>query len=519
MRKMARDILRVVILLATLGPAPLSALGMLTKLSRGVSHHAPVYSVGQRIRRLQLRGGGAVPELVVPDSYDTLERALEFCAADKTLAEAQVTFRAGNYSIGTIQCNNMAVVHDRDEFRLRVRGAGAGTSLAGSWRCAGGGGELENARLLDVELLADCNYDGEFLHPGIMYGDCCIAVTGSRPWIFRDCEVQCSGTALRAYDDADVTCERLVTGGSSISKLPPSNIYEMKMAPWLQQLLIENLDSRNKTTGLPLYPESSFPRYGFTAWGRAHVRLINCRILNMSLNGVSASENATMEVHSCSISGSGMAAVYLEGSCNVTLTHSHLHDNLCCLSVWGGYGEERWLKTVGTDPREEEDVVVTPFSSLTALHNTLVGIIWAGATRPMHFLEEGNELQEEGDEYPDDDEEVPFYLDSAEFDNKTKVSEMWDIYEPISIPKWAPKDRYSDYLLYWYKSTNTDVLLDRIGGDGVVQWGPSEGVIDRDPFVLDDVRFGPGLGLKEEVEEIEEEEAAEDESSDYPVLS
>ncbi len=52
-----------------------------------------------------------------------------------------------------------------------------------------------------------------------------------------------------------------------------------------------------------------------------------------------------------------------------------------------------------------------------------------------------------------------------------------------------------------------------------MQWGPSEGVIDRDPFVLDDVRFGPGLGLKEEVEEIEEEEAAEDESSDYPVLS
>ncbi len=53
----------------------------------------------------------------------------------------------------------------------------------------------------------------------------------------------------------------------------------------------------------------------------------------------------------------------------------------------------------------------------------------------------------------------------------------------------------------------------------MVEWGPSEGVIDRDPFVLDDVRFGPGLGLKEEVEEIEEEEAAEDESSDYPVLS
>ena len=40
----------------------------------------------------------------------------------------------------------------------------------------------------------------------------------------------------------------------------------------------------------------------------------------------------------------------------------------------------------------------------------------------------------------------------------------------------------------------------------MVEWGPSEGVIDRDPFVLDDVRFGPGLGLKEEVEEIEEEE-------------
>ena len=28
-----------------------------------------------------------------------------------------------------------------------------------------------------------------------------------------------------------------------------------------------------------------------------------------------------------------------------------------CLSVWGGYGDERWLKTVGTNPRDHEEQV------------------------------------------------------------------------------------------------------------------------------------------------------------------
>jgi hypothetical protein len=150
---------------------------------------------------------------VIPDSFDTLGAALTVLAGDAAAREAQVVFRAGNHSIGTEECNNMAVHFDRDDLRICVRGE-AGTTLAGSWRCAGGGGQVERARLLDVALLADYDYDGEFLNPGIMYGDCCIAVTGAQPWVFRDCEVQCSGTALRAYDDARVTCGK---PGSSLS--------------------------------------------------------------------------------------------------------------------------------------------------------------------------------------------------------------------------------------------------------------------------------------------------------------
>ena len=38
----------------------------------------------------------------------------------------------------------------------------------------------------------------------------------------------------------------------------------------------------------------------------------------------------------------------------------HLYDNFCCLSVWGGWGEERWIKTVGTDPKEESVLFLPP---------------------------------------------------------------------------------------------------------------------------------------------------------------
>ena len=425
-------------------------------------------------RSLRLRGGGSAggAALVVPDQYQELEGALAaLLAGDQAAApEAEVRFRAGNHSIGTVACNKMAVLLDRDDFRLRVRGE-PGATLAGAWRCAGGGGEISDVRLLDVALLADANYDGEFLHPGIMYGDCCIAAFGARPWVFRDLEVQCSGTALRAFNDADVTCERMLTGGDSVSTLPPSNIHDMEIAPWLKQILLENMDTRNKTTGLPLYPESSMPRYGVTAWGRARVRLRDCRVVNMTLNGVSASENATLHLSGCEISGSGMAGLYLEGAANVTLSHCHFFDNLACLSVWGGYGDERWLKTVGTNPRDhEEQVSVTPQSSLLAVSNTLHGTVWAGLTRPLHFEEEQNEIVDDVDVAVDEpDEDVPFYMDSAELDNKTQ-GELWDIYGPISTPKWARGKGRKGF-----------------GGDGVVEWGPTEGLVDRDPMVMLDV--------------------------------
>jgi len=316
--------LRIALVLSTLVAVPSSSLLGLRPVAQATAT-TPVAALrdcscgasraGKRVgRQLQLRGGGSgdIPELVVPDSFDTLENVLAVFAVDKAATEAQVIFRAGNHSIGTAACNGMGVLLDSDTFRLRVRGE-EGTTLAGCWRIEGGGGQLEHARLLDLALLANCDYDGEFLHPGIMYGDCCIAVTSSLPWLFRDCEVQCSGTALRAYDDADVTCERFVTGGSSLSKLPPSNIHEMSMAPWLKQLMIESMDTRNKTTGLALYPESSMPRYGITAWGRARIKMIDCSIINMTLNGVCASDNTSVEIHGSSISGSGMAGLYLEG--------------------------------------------------------------------------------------------------------------------------------------------------------------------------------------------------------------
>lgn len=267
--------LRAVLVLSALSLAPSASLTA-TPCVAGAPIHSAAPRRLERRRGLRLRGGqsgGAVPELVIPDSFDKLGAALTVLAADSAAREAQVFFRAGNHSIGTEECNNMAVLLDRDDFRLHVRGE-AGTTLAGSWRCAGGGGCVEHARLLDVALLAGHDYDGEFLHPGIMYGDCCIAVIGAQPWVFRDCEVQCSGTALRAYDDAHVTCERVVTGGSDVSKLPPTNIFNMNiMPPWLKNLLIESLDTRNKTTGLPLFPDSAMPRYGVTAWGRAHVQV------------------------------------------------------------------------------------------------------------------------------------------------------------------------------------------------------------------------------------------------------
>ena len=76
--------------------------------------------------------------MVVPDQYQELEGALAaLLAGDRAAApEAEVRFRAGNHSIGTVACNNMAVLLNRDDFRLRVRGE-PGATLAGAWRCAG----------------------------------------------------------------------------------------------------------------------------------------------------------------------------------------------------------------------------------------------------------------------------------------------------------------------------------------------------------------------------------------------
>jgi len=205
------------------------------------------------------------------------------------------------------------------------------------------------------------------------------------------------------------------------------------------------------------------------------VQLQECKIIGMHLNAVSGSDNATIEVDRCSISGSGMAAIYLEGACKVSLKASHLFDNLCCISVWAGYGEERWVKVVGTDPSKHEDEVKSnPKSSLYASGNKLHGTIWAGLARPLHFEEHDNEILDETVYAHDDDSDdvVPFYEDSGEFDNKT-AAQLWDIYGPVSIPKWAPKDR--------------------LGGDGVVQWGPAQGIVDRDPIVLTDVRLGDEL--------------------------
>jgi hypothetical protein len=213
-------VLRAALVLSALVPAPSVSLSAGVPARRAAAAPVPCArragAARQAPHALRLRGGqgrGAAPELVIPDSFDTLGAALTVLAGDAAAREAQVVFRAGNHSIGTEECNNMAVHFDRDDLRICVRGE-AGTTLAGSWRCAGGGGQVERARLLDVALLADYDYDGEFLNPGIMYGDCCIAVTGAQPWVFRDCEVQCSGTALRAYDDARVTCGK---PGSSLS--------------------------------------------------------------------------------------------------------------------------------------------------------------------------------------------------------------------------------------------------------------------------------------------------------------
>jgi len=150
--------------------------------------------------------------------------------------------------------------------------------------------------------------------------------------------------------------------------------------------------------------------------------------------------------------------------------------------VWGGWGEERWIKTVGTDPKEESEVDVSPECSLSAYNNKLVGIIWAGMTRPMNFHEEDNEIQEDvlANDDGEEDELVPFHLD---VEGKTKVEELWDIYEPISTPKWAPKGK--------------------IGGNGAVQWGPTEGIVNRDPFVLLDVDFKEDYTLKKSAQHLQ----------------
>lgn len=58
----------------------------------------------------------------------------------------------------------------------------------------------------------------------------------------RPSQVQCSGTALRACDQAKVMWQRVTTGGSPVSIPPPTNFSVMKMPRFLEKVSDASLE-------------------------------------------------------------------------------------------------------------------------------------------------------------------------------------------------------------------------------------------------------------------------------------
>ncbi len=102
--------------------------------------------------------------------------------------------------------------------------------------------------------------------------------------------------------------------------MPPSNYSSWKVPDFLREAL-SGLLHRDPETGAPLSreAESSSPRYGVTAWDEAQVTLRECKIMNMTYNGVCCLGESSVTMEDCEVTGCRMAGVYLEGSANASL--------------------------------------------------------------------------------------------------------------------------------------------------------------------------------------------------------
>mmetsp|Transcript_938 Transcript_938/g.2002 ORF Transcript_938/g.2002 Transcript_938/m.2002 type:complete len:467 (+) Transcript_938:232-1632(+) len=394
-------------------------------------------------KRLALRGGSGTEnaKLNIPNDFAKFEEAMSVINAGH-LQEAHISFAEGKHNIGAEEYNDLAMFFERGDLALKVEGPRS-AELSGHWRCLNGTGSVRGVLLLDVVKLAENGYHIDYP------GDNCVHVEAGE-WSFVDCEVQCSGTALRALGDARVLWERCVTGGSDVSKVPPSNISAMPNVDESIRQIALQAGHRDPETGLSLLTEAPCPKFGVSAWDTSQVTLRECHVINMTYNAVCGSGNTSITIQDCELRGSGMAAVYLEGDCKIVVEGSTLIDNYVCYSVWAGFGAERTQKTIdGMEVFDMSDIEVAPTSTLHSRNNRLHGLVWGGA-RPNELIEEGDTLVDDV-EMNDDvaDDEFAWYLQPQ---NASEREPMWDIHERITIPKWAPKDKE--------------------GGDGYNFWAP-----------------------------------------------
>ena len=215
---------------------------------------------------------------------------------------------------------------------------------------------------------------------------------------------------------------------------------------------------RDPDTGVPLHPaaETSMPRMGVSAWGNARVTLRGCTIMNMTYNGVCCMGESTVLIEDSVIKGCSMAGLYMEGEGNATVRGCSFHGNFICISVWGGFGEERLLKTGLEWDESDDNALVTPNCSMLLENNKFAGRTWAGEIRPADLVQQGNtyeDLDKMEDEEKDQDSEDDWQdmIERKPGDPKLK---LWGLDEPITIPSWAPQNE--------------------TGGDGVSFWFPRD---------------------------------------------
>ena len=98
------------------------------------------------------------------------------------VTEARITYKLGEYKIGSEEFDYRAMTFENQKFNLMVDGD-KGVEIAGHWNIVSGNGTVNGLALFDVVKM---DSDGFYIEE---MGDNCICIEGG-VWTFQDCQVR-----------------------------------------------------------------------------------------------------------------------------------------------------------------------------------------------------------------------------------------------------------------------------------------------------------------------------------------